>query len=217
MAAAGETAARIASAIGCDHATVCGWARKQGLVLTKHWEKPKSKPAHSDVTQAMLRELYDYDPGTGLLTHRVARSHNVKIGQQVGHLDRRNPSYPRWTLRLLGRSWILSRVIWMYVHGEWPRGQIDHINGDPTDNRLSNLRDVCASVNMQNKRRAVATNSTGYLGVSVHHGGKKPFLARIRDPKSGQRQIRLGYFATAEEAHNAYVEAKRRLHSGCTL
>lgn len=97
------------------------------------------------------------------------------------------------------------------ARGHWPTYQIDHINGDRSDNRLANLRDVSATVNAQNQRKAYANNRAGLLGA--HRAGKR-YVARIRMP---QARIFLGGFASAEEAHAAYVAAKRLLHEGNTL
>ena len=103
------------------------------------------------------------------------------------------------------------RLVWMVVHGEFPGDMIDHINGNPTDNRIENLRVVTHSVNMQNRRTARSTNKTGLLGVSV--SGSK-FSAEIRIDGT---QVCLGRFETAQMAHEAYVNAKRTHHIGCTI
>jgi hypothetical protein len=103
------------------------------------------------------------------------------------------------------------RLAWLYTHGAWPTGEIDHINGIRDDNRLANLRDVTVSVNQQNRKRAASNGSTGLLGVST---AKARYRAAIA---LNGRTTYLGSFDTAEEAHAAYVTAKRELHEGCTL
>jgi hypothetical protein len=95
--------------------------------------------------------------------------------------------------------------------GEWPAGEVDHIDGDRTNNKWSNLRDVPRLENAQNKRRANANNRTGLLGVSPD---KKRFRAVIT--ANGKRKT-VGAFSSAEEAHDAYLAEKRRLHQGSTL
>jgi hypothetical protein len=95
--------------------------------------------------------------------------------------------------------------------GRWPNGVVDHINGDTSDNQWSNLRDVTHSVNCQNQRRAKRSNASGLLGVSFFDG--KPRASISVDG----RPIHLGTFDTPEAAHQAYVEAKRKLHAGCTI
>jgi len=101
-----------------------------------------------------------------------------------------------------------SRLAWFYVHGAWPDGQVDHINGDHTDNRLSNLRVLTNAQNAQNRSRARRNNSTGLLGVSYD---KRDDRYRARIMVDG-RMVSLGYHPTAHEAHAAYLEAKAALH-----
>lgn len=105
------------------------------------------------------------------------------------------------------------RLAWLYVHGRWPDGLIDHKNGDRADNRFDNLRDVAHRVNMQNLRKAFVSSKTGLLGASPLKDGR--FGAFIkRDGKSKN----LGTFDTPELAHAAYVAAKRVIHhEGNTL
>lgn len=88
---------------------------------------------------------------------------------------------------------------------------IDHINGDASDNRLANLRCVDAFVNAQNIRAAKRTSSTGAIGVSAHKNGWRAQIS------TRGKNYQLGIFATLDEARNAYIEAKRRLHEGCTI
>lgn len=116
------------------------------------------------------------------------------------------------------RITVLSRVhwahqlAWLYVTGSHPEGAIDHINGDKADNRFANLRLADIFVNNQNERRARSNNkSSGLLGVS--RVGDK-FRASIM--ANGVRHS-LGQFSTADEARGAYIQAKRRLHQGCTI
>jgi hypothetical protein len=95
--------------------------------------------------------------------------------------------------------------------GHWPVGDIDHINGIGSDNRWSNLRDVSHAMNIQNERAPRSTNRIGLMGVCVN--GKR-FRAQIM---INGKQFNLGRYATAEEAHEVYLAAKRRHHKGYTL
>jgi hypothetical protein len=192
---------------------VASWAKRHGIVLKKR--APAEKLLRSDVTQAMLLEAYTYDPLTGRLTCRTSKWTKKQPGAEACYLNRGLRGQPRRELIYRGVHIKATRAIWMMVHGSWPEGDIDHINGDAQDDRLCNLRDVPRHVNAQNTRVARSTNKLGLLGVYRHNNGIRPFLARIQLP-SGQTK-RIGYFETAEAAHAAYVEAKRQFHEGCTL
>lgn len=105
------------------------------------------------------------------------------------------------------------RLAWLYVTGTWPSDQIDHVNGIRDDNRIFNLREATGPENNGNQRQARSDNKTGLLGVYWDKQHKK-FSAKIMF--SGKHKY-LGYFPTAEEAHAAYIKAKRELHSHCTI
>jgi hypothetical protein len=100
--------------------------------------------------------------------------------------------------------------------GEYPEDDVDHINGIRDDNRYINLRVVTRSVNMQNQRQPRSHyrgRTSKYLGVSFRHERNK-WIATINvDGKSR----RIGSFDSEEDAHKAYVEAKRKHHKGNTL
>lgn len=102
-------------------------------------------------------------------------------------------------------------LVWLIERGQLPDQQIDHIDGDRSNNRIGNLRQVSPVVNSQNQRKAHRTSSTGLLGASPAY---KSWRAQI---KVYGRNIHLGMFKSPEEAHAAYVRAKRVLHRGCTI
>ena len=115
------------------------------------------------------------------------------------------------SVRIRGREYKAHRVAWLLAYGDWPKGDIDHINGVKSDNRLLNLRDVSRSVNCQNKKTARRDSSTGVLGVT-----KSGRLFRALIQVNG-RPVRLGSFATVQEASVAYLLAKRQFHEGNTI
>jgi hypothetical protein len=159
------------------------------------------------VAVAELMAAFVYDPEFGTLR----RSNSRRLATYKPSID------GRIRVRFQGRCFFAHRVAWALFCGVWPSGVIDHINGDPSDNRIANLRDVDLNINSQNQRKAMNTNKTGFIGVhaTYKHGGIQ-YRARIRPP--GQKtQIYLGSFPTAEQANAAYVAAKRELHPGCTL
>lgn len=153
---------------------------------------------------------FSYDSSTGKLTWRVPTMNRIKPGDSAQGVV----SGGYWRVRIGGRSYKAHRVAWLMEKGQWPIGDIDHINGDPADNRIANLRDVSSSVNKQNMRKARADNKTGLLGAYLHKGTGK-FRAQIWLP-TGQCKS-LGAFDTAQDAHEAYLRAKRDLHAGCTI
>lgn len=156
---------------------------------------------------AELQRWLSYDPETGRFTWIARPAYRIKVGSVAG--SQRQDGYR--TLNLFGTLYWEHRLAWFFVYGEWPAMDLDHINGTRDDNRIANLREVTRSENAQNKRRARRDNSTGVLGVTIDY---KKFRAQIRvDGKT----THLGSFATAEEASDAYLEAKRRMHPANTL
>jgi len=100
------------------------------------------------------------------------------------------------------------RLAWLYTYGEWPVGDIDHINECKGDNRIINLREATRAENMQNRSKANKNGHSGLLGVTKV--GKK-WLGQIH--VDGVRH-HLGRFESPQEAHAAYLRAKHQLHKG---
>jgi hypothetical protein len=91
------------------------------------------------------------------------------------------------------------RLAWLYMHGEWPVGDLDHINGDPADNRIANLRIATQSQNNANRRARRGRNKGVYMEKKT---GK--YKANIC---VNRKQIYLGRFESAEAAKAAYDKA----------
>lgn len=162
------------------------------------------------LTAARLRELFSFDPDTGIFTRRLGRQ-GVRAGAVAGSVC---PKTGRVRIGVDGRLYKAHRLAWLYVHGEWPTSEVDHKNGNPSDNRIDNLRDVGHGVNIQNQRRPQSNKKTGTkLGVSWRADCEK-WYARI---KVGGKEMPLGFFDTEDEAHAAYVKAKRTHHPGCMI
>ncbi len=157
------------------------------------------------VTQATLKAVFCYNPTTGIFTRLNP------VGKQKREYTRvDNEGYVK--IHINGIPYRAHRLAWLYMTGFLPKQQIDHIDGNRSNNKWPNLRDVPHIVNVQNRRKAQRNNkSTGLIGVSLM--GNK-YLARIG---FGGRRIRIGLFPTEEEAYEAYLEYKRRLHIGCTI
>lgn len=145
--------------------------------------------------QKILKEHLSYDPDTGVFKRIKSLNNKVRIGDVAGGLDAKGYV----CLRLLGEMQKAHRLAWLYVYGSLPTGEIDHINHNPSDNRIDNLRDVSKAVNQQNQKNP--------HGVQKDRGR---FIAIIR--ANGER-FYLGCFGSKEEAQTTYISAKALLHT----
>ncbi|AXF66107.1 HNH endonuclease [Leclercia sp. W17] len=157
------------------------------------------------LTLDRLKELLSYDPQTGIFTWiSPPKNYRRPVGSAAGYLT----SLGYIQIGIDCGNYSAHRLAWMYMHGEFPEMGIDHINGNPADNRIENLRAVTHQQNMWN-RRVQKNNSSGYPGVYFNKSANK-WRACIR--VKGKR-IHLGYFKSAKEAHDKYVEASKEHHS----
>lgn len=164
--------------------------------------------AESNLTLERLKELFTYDPNTGHFVRNVGRcGRRAHAGAVAGAPNKKGHIY----INIGKKKYAAHRLAWFYVCGKWPDGVIDHINGDKVDNRIANLRDVDFCVNQQNRRGANRTNSLGVLGV---YKAKNRYAAVISIDGVNKR---IGSFLTPNDAHQAYLEAKRSNHDGCTI
>ena len=162
------------------------------------------------LSQESLRHLLDYDRRTGKFVCLDAPNGRIVVGQVAGSLSQNG--YVQ--IKVNGVLYKAHRLAWLWVLGKWPEKQIDHIDGKRNNNRFVNLRDADRKTNTQNRKRAPRSNkSTGLLGVSRRNDGAG-FQARIY---LFGKEVRLGTFATAKKAHDAYIKEKRLHHAGCTI
>jgi hypothetical protein len=159
------------------------------------------------LTQARLRELLSYNSENGNFTWLASTSKRIKINDIAGCLSPNNYIL----IRIDRKLYKAHRLVWFYVYGVWPANHIDHIDGNRSNNRICNLRDVDNAINSQNQKRARSDNKCGLLGVMKNGSG---FQAQIKVNGSSQY---LGTFQTPEDAHEAYLSAKREHHKGCTI
>lgn len=153
-------------------------------------------PSTNTLTQARLKVLLHYDPETGHFTWRVTRNQTA-IGSRAGSPS--GDGYIR--IKVDGQLQRAHRLAFLYMTGEFPPNQVDHINRDRTDNRWENLRPATRRENEGNKglRR---DNTSGHRGVSWFKPAKKWAAYGYRNG----RRVHLGYFASLEEAAAAARE-----------
>lgn len=164
-----------------------------------------------DATEALrvARIYLEYDSESGVFTNKASRTSNTVIGAVAtckagnGYLG----------IHLEGRQYHAHRVAWLWHYGRWPDGVIDHINGDRSDNRIRNLRDVSIALNGQNRFGPQKNNKSGFLGVMWNKAAQK-YAARIR---YNGKFAHLGFFDDPVEASKAYMAAKREKHAGAYL
>lgn len=150
---------------------------------------------------ARLRELLHYNPLSGEFRWLVRLGTRCPIGGVAGSLTKSGYI----SIRIDGRPYQAHRLAWLHMRGAWPLSQIDHKNGVRNDNRIDNLRDVDGATNSQNMR--------SIEGAWWHSRvGKWTAGLTVRNKKH-----HVGYFDSKEEARAAYIDAKRRLHPGCTI
>lgn len=167
---------------------------RMDLRWTNLKQSPQLKGAR--LTAEVLREWLSYNPETGKLTW-IRSVGNGKRGEEAGS---DHQGYRK--ILLQGRPYLAHRLVWLYVHGEWPPDQIDHINMDRSDNRLANLRLASGADNCRNKKKR-SDNKSGAKGVCWDKQSKR-WVAQIR--YNGVTH-RLGYFDTVEEGAAAYKKA----------
>lgn len=148
--------------------------------------------------------VLDYEPDSGSFIWKSMTSLRCVIGAEAGSLDK--DGYRR--VRLFNKRYQAHRLIWLWMTGSWPVGVIDHIDGNPSNNSWSNLRDVSTQCNQLNQKPSNRRTISGLIGANYDKYANK-YLSRIH---INGVTYHLGSFDTAEEAHRAYIEAKPKHH-----
>ncbi len=168
--------------------------------------KSKTQLRRQSIPFDQLADALQYNPNSGVFNWKKRLSNCIHAGDVAGNLHR---GYVR--IRVFGQLFPAHELAWRFASGEWPKQEIDHINGIKSDNRICNLRDVSHAINGQNQRRARRDNKLGLLGVIAYGDG---YAAKIM--KNGNTTY-LGKHRTPEKAHAAYLKAKRTMHEGCSI
>jgi hypothetical protein len=155
-----------------------------------------------ELTAGRLRELLHYNTETGVFTRRVTAG-GYKAGSEAGTRLK-----DRMQIFVDRKSYLAHRLAWLYTHGAWPADELDHIDGNGFNNRMRNLRECIRRENMQNTKLYL-TSSSGFAGVSWIKSESKWRATITKDYK----QVHLGRFDSPEAAHQAYLDAKSRLHT----
>lgn len=158
-------------------------------------------------SQSLIKEWLRYDPETGAFVWiKEPRPNRPLIGQEAGTVSPNG--YRRIRVRgfnQIGAHWLA----WCYVHGFYVDGvEIDHKDGNASNNAIKNLR--LATSSQQKQNRGVQTNNRSGLKGAYYHacrnGKKWRSQINVKD-ESGKKLHFIGYFNTAEEAHEAYLKA----------
>ena len=162
----------------------------------------------TELTAEGARALFNYDAEQGLLTWKVPKykGNKPKAGDVAGCLDVEGYR----VVRTGGKDYKAHRIAYLMQTGQWPSLPIDHRNGKRDDNRWENLRLAEGGINQQNRRQASCRNKTGLLGVT-YVSQTRQFRAII---DVDGRKIQLGRFDDAMSAHQAYMQAKVKIHPG---
>lgn len=161
-----------------------------------------------NITLDRLREVLHYDPSTGVFVWLKKTGKKTIVGSQAGSI--RSDGY--MTVSIDKCIYYGHVLAWFYITGERPDMDLDHKDGNPSNNCFTNLRLATGTINYENLHKARCHNSTGLLGV--RRTRFNTFNARI---VVNGIQHNLGNFDTPELAHAIYIDAKRRVHPGCMI
>lgn len=165
----------------------------------------------AEITQDYLKVCLDYDPDAGIFTWK---------SRPKDHFKTDTPSWKIWNARFPGKEagycrrdgyfviklfeypYLFHRLAWLWMTGDWPKDQIDHIDHCPTNNKWSNLREANIKENGRNKS-INSNNTSGHTGVGRDKSSKK-WYAKIT---SNRKHIHLGLFDDIEDAVAARAKA----------
>jgi HNH endonuclease/AP2 domain len=153
-----------------------------------------------------LKKSISYNPTSGKFTWLIARGPAIR-GAEAGCLADRGNGYKIVLIGLNRKLYRAHRLAWLFVYGKWPKGRLDHRDGDPTNNRISNLREATQSQNMGNSKKP-NYNTSGLKGVFWHARACK-WSSQIR---ADGKKYHLGLFETKEASHLAYKSAAIKHH-----
>lgn len=155
-----------------------------------------SLPRQQSVTHEKLKSLFHYNPETGSWTRLMSISGRSPVGVECGYVC---PLGYR-SLVVDGKRYRCARLAWFYMTGVWPTKSVDHVDGNPSNDRWENFREATQTQNNANQKLS-KRNKCGFKGVRYKINIRK-YCAQIR---ISQKSVHLGSFDTPEEAHAAYM------------
>jgi HNH endonuclease len=164
--------------------------------MIRYRDEPKD--VRSGMTQAMVKEIFSYDPIEGVLRWRKKVSKKVIVGQPAGTMFRSYSTGKPSSLRtqVYGKAFEVHRLIWLYMTGEWPKYLIDHKDQNGINNKWENLREADRSQNARNSA-VRKDNQMGMRGIiRVKDGFRVEIMHRLKS-------YRLGVYTTEAEARAA--------------
>jgi hypothetical protein len=158
------------------------------------------------LTQAKLKELFHYDPETGIFRWKI-NTEKYQIGEIAGYIG----SHGYLVIGFNKKQYLNHRLAWLYVHGYFPENDLDHTDKNPLNNKINNLREVSRSCNMRNTGNK-KNNTSGIKGVSWDKRGKQ-WEVKIWINKKGKY---LGYYKNFDDAVCARLAGEQCLNwEGC--
>lgn len=146
------------------------------------------------ITAEELRATLDYDRETGSFKWKRRTSNRMRVGDIAGSMM----PHGYIKIRVCGESHYAQRLAWLYITGEWPQGEMDHKDGNRSNNTFVNLRDSAHRQNCINRPAK---------GASQQKNGRWRAQLGINS-----KQLYLGTFASENEAHSAYMRAVEEHH-----
>jgi hypothetical protein len=162
------------------------------------------------ITQEILKNAVEYNPETGIFIKKpieaLTKSNKMWNGQYAGKVTGSIRKDGYFRICINGKRYLAHRLAWLYVYGAMPVKELDHKDGDRSNNKISNLRESTSSQNGHNvtKRK---TNTSGYKGVVWYPVTRKWGASIWYENK----KYSLGYFYKIEDAAKAYNDASVKL------
>ena len=171
------------------------------------------------------KKMVAYDPESGSLTWLLIEGEKSKIWQirrirAVGRIaDKTTPEGYR-RIRLKNQNWLSHRIVWLLFYGEWPNDEVDHIDGDGLNNKISNLRIATSQQNKWNSR-VHKSNKLGMRNIFIpSRPQRKKYCVQFMHYEGGKggrgKYLYKKSFETLEKAVEARDAVAARLHGPYT-